>query len=258
VVTAKALKQALQGNVVVNDNEEAGELPVLNTFETPHDIRIINDKRFLRRPDWVILWGNSYVDIPEGARVINPKQAVINTANKGEMARILTDAEGVRFPDVSFNPNEFNSVADENGNVFIRSGENVVRYCNSGRIRQGDQYATKPINKVREYRVHVFNDKTLGVYQKEPNNPEEKIYKSHNCRFRRVNIEVEIDLIRGVRPMARAAVRALGLVYGGVDVLVTQDSSIYVNEVNSSPSLNSPNTIRWANEFINFIQNNNG
>mgnify|MGYP006174668855 FL=1 len=62
-----------------------------------------------------------------------------------------------------------------------------------------------------------------------------------------------LEQLRGVRPQAVAAVNSLGLLFGGVDVIIARDGRIYVNEVNSAPSLNSLNLNRFKEAILNHI-----
>jgi len=81
--------------------------------------------------------------------------------------------------------------------------------------------------------------------------------KEKNCRARTGIITTQHGKIKtpNFMPVAtKAAVKALGLVYGGVDVAIGRDGTAYVLEVNSAPALNEPNMDRWAILFKNYIE----
>lgn len=208
-----------------------------------------------RNPDILIRWGNSLLETPDNCIEINTKQALENTADKGEMIDILSNAEGVRIPDIATSLEDAVQIADGNGMVYIRNQHDHVRYDHATNYRNTDKYALRPVDKVREYRVHIFNGSTIGMYEKIPNDGNVRIYKNDNCTFRRVDQASpnERESILGIRPMCRSAVAALGLVFGGVDVLVDGGGNIFINEVNSAPALNGPNLERWASAIQGYV-----
>lgn len=232
--TGKALWEALKAKAI-------GGYVWRHTLDTPKQ----QAKLFFR-------WGNSLSATPAGAIELNTREAVQRAANKLEMAKILSKTEGVKFPKVVFFGN---GERIPEGNWFIRNGNDQVRY--RGAVQPGDKYATQEIAKVREFRVHVFNNEILGVYEKIPNNPGDKILKAENCDFKRLDLaNREItNRIKDVRPMAKTAVKALGLLYGGVDVIMDANNGVFVLEVNSSPALNGPNIDRWIEAIQTYLHN---
>lgn len=236
--------------------------------------RIINDKKFKFKPDVLIRYGNSYLDCPDGAIEINSKEAVRLASNKLMMAYTLIRA-GVKFPKCYIPPSsailigrEFNLEGEngtysidgvnpmENGlDLYYRNSVGIVR--RRGHYIQGDLYGTEPIDRAREFRVHVFNGRTIGVYEKLPHNEGTLYCKNDNCDFKRVDMSEESNRseLIGVRPEARKAVESLGLLFGGVDVIISKSGEIFVNEVNSAPSLNGPNLERYFEEIQKYISN---
>ena len=224
------------------------------------ECRTINRKRFKKKPSVFIRWGNSYTEAPEGAVELNSLEAVKNASNKLLMAITLIKAEGVNFPKCYFNDStgidleEVNILSDVAGrDLYYRNKHNIVR--RRANYVEGDLYATEPIDRAREFRVHVFNGRTIGVYEKIPHDPDQYYCKNDNCDFVRLDMSSEDNRhqLKGVRPQAVAAVNSLGLLFGGVDVIIDKEGVIYVNEVNSAPSLNSLNVDRFKDSIINFI-----
>lgn len=100
------------------------------------------------------------------------------------------------------------------------------------------QFYTKYIPNTREYRIHVFGDQILGVMGKYLDFPEmagDGYIKnmSHGYRFRTPSKELKPDR----KEAAIAAVKALGLDFGAVDLIVGDDGKTYVLEVNTAPAL---------------------
>lgn len=233
-----------------------------------HDCRIINDKKFKKKPELFIRWGNSYKEVPEGVKEVNSMEAVKRASNKLLMAHALINAENVSFPKAYASPMILASLANDLGtpgsvegftpmennlDLYYRNASGVVRRRNN--YVSGDLYGTVPIDRAREFRVHIFDGKTIGVYEKLPHDENQAYCKNDNCDFKRLDMSDEEtrNTLIGVRPMARAAVEALGLVFGGADVIISKTGEIYVNEVNSAPSLNSTNLDRYYEEITNYI-----
>ena len=233
--------------------------------------RMINSKKFKHKPSLLLRWGNSYLSAPEGCEEINSIEAVKRASSKLLMAHTLINAEGVNFPPAYISPlrsieiaNALNLGTDqsslakwgimENGmELYYRNSSAIVRRRNN--YIEGDLYGTKPIDRAREFRVHVFDGKTIGVYEKVPNDPDQPYCKNDNCDFKRIdmNLEENRSALKGVRPMARTAVKSLGLVFGGVDVIISKTGEVFVNEVNSAPALNGPNLERYFEAINNYL-----
>lgn len=234
--------------------------------------RMINDKKFKFKPSLLIRWGNSYLEAPKDCIEINSIDAVKLASNKLLMAYTLIKA-GVNFPRCYISPSsaiqigrEFNLIGLNGGyeidgvypmpqsaDLYYRNSSGIVRRRSS--YVNGDLYATEPIDRAREFRVHVFNGKTIGVYEKLPHDPNQPYCKNENCDFKRIDTSDKSQRkeIVGVRPEARKAVEALGLLFGGVDVIISKSGEIFVNEVNSAPALNGPNLDRYYEAITEYL-----
>lgn len=240
------------------------------------EARLINSKKFKKKPNVLIRIGNSYKEAPEGCIEVNSIESVKLASNKLLMAYHLIRKEGVNFPkahitleskavldDIFGSSNTLHGFSISDGlDLYYRNSANIVRRRRG--FIAGDLYATEPISRAREFRVHVFGGKTIGVYEKIPVNDEGEevghenvLYcKNDNCTFRRIDTsdDEQRRSIKGVRPMAVLAVQALGLTFGGADVIISTDGEIFVNEVNSAPSLNSLNIDRYYEKIKEYIE----
>ena len=201
----------------------------------------------LARLDYFLRWGNSD-SFPVRAKVeLNTAQAVANATNKLRMLQLLKAAE-IPVP-------EFFTEGTPSTEVYIRDRAGVTRF-GSDFSPSADQYFSLPIeNKRREYRVHVFNSEIVSIYEKIPRESGElpKLFKAHNCKFSRVNPEnSRCDEVG--QKIAIDAVNALGLLFGGVDLIRTRDGKFVVSEVNSAPGLNSSNIQRWVDKITQYVQ----
>jgi hypothetical protein len=209
-----------------------------------------NTPRTTDNVDVFVRWGNSYTPVIEGAVELNTQEAVACATDKAVMMRRLQATEGVSTPIVYYPPVSLSH------NMFVRDRNDHV--CVKGHLSSSDKYAMEPIEKVREFRIHIFNDKTLGVYEKVPHDGMDtfSILKDHNSRFQRLDMALNTNKndLRGARPMAKAAVKGLGLLFGGVDIVKDNNNNWFVLEVNSSPALNTENIVRWGNAINEYIE----
>lgn len=129
---------------------------------------------------------------------------------------------------------------------------------------------TKNFPKHKEFRVHVFNGEVINVAQKRAMSPE-----------KRASLGIEGEPDRAVRSYkngwvfaqectvdttyvesaAVSAVKALGLDYGGVDVLArgkNEIASVAICEVNTAPSLSGVSTLEAYTEAVKSYVNNLG
>lgn len=219
--------------------------------------------------DLFIRWGTTEVfNNIRYKKELNTLAAVLRTTNKLEMLQVLL-AAGIPTLDFGVDPASSTEFMDRSGNQYIRNKLGVVRYGNDFNPAR-DSYYSRPIRfKRREYRVHVFDGKVLGAYEKVPLNLVEgqprnaetlpKLFKSDTCRFIRCDLTVDEN---GLQPRVNAeaqqmcidAVASLGLVFGGVDLIRDKNQQFVINEVNSSPGLNGLNVARWVQAFTEYYE----
>lgn len=211
--------------------------------------------------DLFIRWGNTEeFDRTKFKKELNSLQAVLRTTNKLVMLQTLLDA-GVATLQFSNDVTLIDEFKDKEGNVYIRDRRGVVRYGNDYNVNS-DLYFSRPVRfKRREYRVHVFNGKILGAYEKvpislaegTPRNAETlpKLFKSDTCRFIRCDLTIDENGLNprvndAAQAMCIQAVNSLGLLFGGVDLIRNKHGDFTICEVNSAPGLNGLNVDRWV------------
>lgn len=191
------------------------------------------------RCDLFIRWGSTeQFPATKYKLELNSLEAVLNTTNKLRMLELLA-AANIPVPQFSTSAEQMPDLVDGNGNIYIRSKHGVVRYSNDFNPAT-DMYYTKPVkSKRREYRVHVFNGKVIGIYEKVPMTEERPaLFKSDTCHFKKRDPELCL-LTPENQAVCVQAVQALGLLFGGVDVIRDAKKNIFICEVNSSPGLNT-------------------
>jgi D-alanine-D-alanine ligase-like ATP-grasp enzyme len=94
----------------------------------------------------------------------------------------------------------------------------------------------------REYRVHIFNGKSIRISEKGFTDDRKKDYITRKPTHD----------VRTVRQAAKRAVSAVGLDFGAVDILARGEANqeVFVLEVNSAPGLGGSMPELYARTFI--------
>jgi len=202
--------------------------------------------------DILIRWGSS-VGVGKAPRIrtINRKEAVALAADKFASLETMRKA-GVVVPKVlRLNELAHNTIAEvlKKGlklPVLARTAHHTrgrdILLCLQNRdlrraIRWGKQFLVEYIPTDREYRVHVFGESIIRTSQKVLMSKDEYLpymrNDDHNHTFR----NPRQNLTNAQNTVAINAVRALGLDFGAVDLIISDDGNAYVLEVNTGPSL---------------------
>jgi hypothetical protein len=103
------------------------------------------------------------------------------------------------------------------------------------------------VSAPREYRVHVFGGRSIRLSEKDFTSPtEHRLYST-------VRPDRENHPVDHVREAAKAAVAAVSLDFGAVDVLADNDSC-WVLEVNSAPGLGGSTMRVYAENIIRYFE----
>lgn len=207
-------------------------------------------------------WGSASPRPVPNVRCLNSGAAVELASNKLSALIAMREA-GVPVPDFWQTKEEVNR--RENGLIFART---LLR-ASEGRgivvVRPGEDLPQAPlyvqyIRKSTEYRVHVGGTEVIAIQQKRFRNDheasaDERIIRNHRNGwiFAVENVVYPTaDTEERLREAAVAAVRALGLDFGAVDLVVgkTNRANVYVLEVNTAPGLSSPTTLRAYTEYL--------
>jgi len=186
----------------------------------------------------IINWGNSTQPTTWGYyedRVLNMCGPVSRASNKLDAFGIMQGPTGVTIPDFTTDREEAQQWVDDGNVVVCRS---ILRgHSGAGiglvgqQIEDGDHTGTVPpniplyvkyIKKAREYRVHVFQGRIIDVQQKRKRggiDSEEVDYQVRNHSNGWVYCRGDVAPNQSVLDNAIAATRALGLDFGGVDVI---------------------------------------
>jgi len=183
----------------------------------------LTSPRKLSRGDVVINWGSS-VEWAVGAKVL---QASLK-ANKLVELEALSK-KGIPTPSFSTKPKEGwlgRSLHHSHGRDFLRP-------------LLFPAFWTKKLDLIKEYRCHVFDFegddiRILRWGQRLPKPGAHEWIRSTEAGWR---LSYGRALPKGLRSIAKGAVRALGYAWGAVDTGITSDGCRVVLEVNSAPGL---------------------
>ena len=120
------------------------------------------------KADLLVRYGSSK-DFPTLTvkKEINSKESVALATDKLEALKRLKE-QNINTINFSNQIDELPSFLNKEGNLYIRSKSGVVRYGNDFN-ESSDSYLSQPVKfKRRDYRVHVFGDEVIGIYEKVP------------------------------------------------------------------------------------------
>lgn len=213
------------------------------------------DPGLIRGGHHVINWGNTKWNVPVAAKVYNKPQAVALAVNKLDSYRALQKA-GVLIP-------EFTTDMEE-AKLWATKGVVLCRKLLEGTGGAGIVVAEKPVDivpakvytryvrKKREYRVHVFQGRVIGYKRKIKHRDiavDDTYIRSHANGYRYI-VDPANPPTERIMASSVAAVGALGLDFGGVDIAwVEKGDKPYVLEVNCAPGMTEM-TATWYAEAI--------
>lgn len=238
---------------------------------------------FRGRPgDLVVNWGNSTINAEAMNRITNGNDILLNNPTHLEKASNKLKAfqamelAGVRLVEWTSDIGVANNwVQDDGALVYARtklqghSGEGIVAVHNNPQTIQGAGAAFPVVNALpraslftkgitaqrREFRVHVFAGEVVYVQQKKrtadyQNNPNySNVVRNYHTGWIYATNEVRPN--NASLDQAKAAVLALGLNFGAVDV-ITRGEDAWVLEVNTAPGLQGTTLEVYADAISNF------
>jgi glutathione synthase/RimK-type ligase-like ATP-grasp enzyme len=213
------------------------------------------DPGLIRGGHHVINWGNTKWDVPVAAKVYNKPRNVAVAVNKLASYKALHEG-GVLIP-------EFTTDIDV-ARDWAKKSVVMCRTLLESSAGKGITVAQKPLDiipakvytryvrKKREYRVHVFQGRVIGYKRKIKHKDvavDNDFIRSHDNGYRYICDPANPPTQRTL-DNAVAAVGALGLDFGGVDIAwVEKGDKPYVLEVNTAPGLTDMTGDWYAQAF---------
>jgi hypothetical protein len=187
--------------------------------------------------DVLVRWGNraNSTAVANGARQLNKGTAIRAASDKLGSLKQMREA-GVRVPDFSTDPTDLTFPFLGRARSHARGTDVVLCLQRGDYKRRPRDYYVQYVPTVREYRVHVAGGEVIRVQGKFLDHPEQAVpwirNHAHGYRFRAPKKRLRKDRL----DQAVLAVQSLGLDFGAVDLLISDDEQSYVLEVNTAPS----------------------
>ncbi len=106
------------------------------------------------------------------------------------------------------------------------------------------------MKKKKEFRVHVVNGSVIDVQQKKKRNGVETTSLIRNLANGWIFAHEGVVEPAGLREMGVAAVAAVGLAFGAVDIIWNEkQNQCYVLEINTAPGLCQTTCDKYADAF---------
>lgn len=208
----------------------------------------------------VINWGSSAMPAAyAGCKVLNKPENVALAANKLRAFVAMSEA-GVNVPVFTTSSDEVDTGGREGAVTWVvrhklsgHSGQGIELLHAGDDVPQAPLYV-KYVKKKDEWRVHVFGDDVVDVQRKARNRDvaDEDVnwaVRNHGNGFIFARNE-DRDVPEDVTAQSVAAVAALGLDFGAVDVIYNErEGKAYVLEVNTAPGLTGSTLDGYTERF---------
>ena len=201
----------------------------------------------------VLRWG--FTPTPAWVRFINDAEPISLAANKS-MSRTVLDKAGVAVPKIIdlYKDNEvrlpiIGRPEKHHGAVGFHKIETLHQLVYA--YNRGCRYFAELIDKQEEYRVHVVSNRILFVQNKNIAFGQE-VGNMDNVKWSVIKrSEWDKDLCK----IGLDAVRALGLLFGAVDVLKSTEGKYMALEVNTAPGLCNYSAWKYL-QWIDWLKDN--
>jgi len=217
--------------------------------------RIYADRNYKHKPDNIIInWGNSILptDTPMESKVINHPLAVRIATNKLQTFYCLSACD-VRIPPFTLHHLYALDWQEEGKLIVVRhkltgkSGEGIELVAPDEELPLAPLY-TQYVKKRSEYRVHVVDGEVIDYAQKKVREGSEgNNFQIRNLDGGWIYTREGVVLPNDVRTQSLAAVEALGLDFGAVDVGFNEaanEATVY--EVNTACGLEGTTLERYV------------
>lgn len=219
-------------------------------------IKLENSRFKGRANKTVINYGSSR--LPEEVlkcRVINSPEAVSKSANKLLAFKAMAEY-GVSVPRFTESSEEASGWGVD---IVLRhklnghSGEGIEIVDGDHREMPEAPLYVQYIKKQQEYRVHIFDGEVIDIQRKARKNevPDEEVnWQVRNLAGGFIYAREGVDLPEKAELQALAAVEALGLDFGAVDIIWNElTDTYYVLEVNCAPGLTGTTLEKYVEAF---------
>ncbi len=216
--------------------------------------------RLFRNDKIIINWGSSLpIESWNNGRrtLLNKPYAVSLACDKLKTFKTLLPHVGINIPKfwTPANFQEAQQLLDDGTTPILlarsllsgHSGTGITVLRRGERIPENAKIVVEYTKKKAEYRAHVVDGEVILLIQKRKRSgveqtPDQALIRSHDNGWVFACNDVD-NPPEMLKPMCIKAVAALGLDFGAVDVIVGQDNSVFILEVNTAPGLEGETTI---------------
>lgn len=216
------------------------------------------------RSKLLLNWGHSSPAFStQGCRVLNKPEAVSTAADKLLALYKMKDA-GVNVPEFTTDVNDAKAWIGRGYIVFCRtllranSGRGIVIAKETNELVRAPLYV-KYIRKEKEFRLHVFNGKVIDLVEKrrrqgfqEANNYN-KYVRSYEQGW--IMARENVQVTEETKAQAVLAVRALGLDFGAVDIVMNRENKPVILEVNTAPGIQGTTLENYRKAVSEWLRN---
>ncbi len=186
------------------------------------------------RQDVLIRWGNRERVRYRPGVTVNPMSAIELATNKLASLQYMR-VRGVVVPNFSADPRELR--APFLGRAINHTRGTDIRLCMQQRDAVDSDFYVEYVPTDREYRARVVGDQCVRVSEKVLSSPDDYTPWIRNYEHGHTFVSPHTRLNSFQESLAVAAVKAHGLDFGAVDMVVGDDGHTYVLEVNTAPAL---------------------
>lgn len=217
-------------------------------------LRVYPDRRYRPRPnDMIVNWGFGGNTNWDSSRIeFNKPSSVELAVNKYTTLTELKKA-GISIPEFTTD----SRVASGWDTIYTRhnlcsSGGRGIAIFRKGDILPLAPLYTKGIKVKAEYRVHVFKGEIIDYTKKINQNAddEQSLIRNHTNGF--MFIREGIERLERIEDLAIQSVKALGLDFGGVDIVMDTEGKVYTLEVNTACGIAETALENYTNNIIKY------
>ena len=231
-------------------------------------LKVVRNPSHIPDEEYVVIrWGSDrYPELDEGAKaVLNPARAINGNLHKDKAHAKFLEA-GVSAPLFWNDFETARAACRELGCDFLRrrkhhiQGQDIIRLSPTDNLPRAKRsgYYVQFLEKDREFRLHIFQDRCIGMAEKkkrEGDNPNPIIWNFENgwdlVYYSKEERERDIPHYREMVEESVKACEAIGLDFGAVDLIMCNEKP-YILEANTAPKL--AEVKRYSKNFRQWVE----